>query len=456
MNETRILARFISDSRWSDIPQTIRHEAKRALLNGLGCAIGGCQDQTVDRALAALTPFSGPRNATLVGLREKRDILNAALVNGLSSNILDFDDTHMKSIIHPTVPIAAAAWAMAEHRAVTGAELLHAFVLGVEAACRVGNSVSPEHYAAGWHITATCGVFGAAAAAGKLLGLNERTMASAMGIAATQASGLTAMMGSMCKSYNMGHAASSGLTAALLAKGNFTSSDQALEAPRGFCHVLTHEPRLEELTARLGETWELAWNAYKPYPCGIVLHAVIDGCLELREKYALTSERVQRIDIRMHPLALELAGKAAPTTGLEGKLSVYHAAAIALIRGKAGVPEFSDKCVREAGVLALRGKVRATSDETLHEAAAIVRIELQDGRCIECDVPHATGSLERPMSDADLEAKFLQLAGDRYPAAQASEIVRLAWSLETLNDASTLIRATVPELETKENKNALR
>ena len=456
MNETRILARFISDSRWSDIPQTIRHEAKRALLNGLGCAIGGCQDQTVDRALAALTPFSGPRNATLVGLREKLDILNAALVNGLSSNILDFDDTHMKSIIHPTVPIAAAAWAMAEHRAVTGAELLHAFVLGVEAACRVGNSVSPEHYAAGWHITATCGVFGAAAAAGKLLGLNERTMASAMGIAATQASGLTAMMGSMCKSYNMGHAASSGLTAALLAKGNFTSSDQALEAPRGFCHVLAHEPRLEELTARLGETWELAWNAYKPYPCGIVLHAAIDACLELRES---TRSRQNRERIDKFACTRSRSSSPAslrPRRASKGKLSVYHAAAIALIRGKAGVPEFTRMRAR-SGRPALRGKVVATTpDETLDEAAAIVRIELQDGRCIECDVPHATGSLERPMSDADLEAKFLQLAGDRYPAAQASEIVRLAWSLETLNDASTLIRATVPELETKENKNALR
>jgi 2-methylcitrate dehydratase PrpD len=446
MNETRILARFITDSRWSDIPQNIRHEAKRALLNGIGCAIGGCRDQTVERALAALTPFSGPGNATLLGLRQKLDILNAALVNGLSSNILDFDDTHMKSIIHPTVPIAAAAWAMTQHRTVTGAELLHAFILGVEAACRVGNAVSPEHYAAGWHITATCGVVGAAAAAGKLLALTERTTASALGIAATQASGLTAMMGSMCKSYNMGHAARSGLVAALLAERNFTSSGQALEAPRGFCHVLSRKPRLEELTARLGETWELAWNAYKPYPCGIVLHAAIDGCLELRDKYALTSERVRRIDIRMHPLALELAGKPAPTTGLEGKLSVYHAAAVALIRGKAGVAEFSDHCVREAPVVALRGKVHATADEALKEAAAIVRIELQDGRRVECDVPHAAGSLERPMSDADLESKFRELAGDRYSEAQASEIVQLAWSLETLNDASTLIRATVPKL----------
>jgi 2-methylcitrate dehydratase PrpD len=209
--------------------------------------------------------------------------------------------------------------------------------------------------------------------------------------------------------------------------------------------VLAREPKLEELTARLGETWELAWNAYKPYPCGIVLHAAIDGCLELREKYALTSDRVQRVEIRMHPLALELAGKPAPTTGLEGKLSIYHAAAVALIRGKAGVLEFTDDCVREAGIVALRGKVHATPDQTLHEAAAVVTIELPDGKRLERDVLHATGSLERPMSDADLEIKFRALAHSAYPHDYASRIVQLAWSLDELDEASTLVRATAQD-----------
>src|SRR5258708_5810226 len=133
MNETRALARFISESRWDDIPGHIRHEAKRALLNWLGCAVGGSRDETVQRAIAAVSPLSGKRNAQVIGRHEKLDVLNAALVNALSSNILDVDDTHMKSIIHPTVPVAAAALAVTEHRSVTGAELLHAFVLGVEA-----------------------------------------------------------------------------------------------------------------------------------------------------------------------------------------------------------------------------------------------------------------------------------------------------------------------------------
>jgi len=438
MNETKTLAKFVAESRWSDIPQATRHEGKRALLNWLGCALGGCRDETVDRALAALDPFSGSRTATLIGRSEKLDPLNAALMNGLSSNILDYDDTHMKTVIHPSVPIAAAALAIAEHKPVSGAALLHAFILGVEAECRIGNAVSPGHYAAGWHITATCGVLGAAAAAGKLLGLDEQRMTWALGIAATQASGLTATMGSMSKSYNMGHAAKSGLIAAFLAERGFTSSERALEAPRGFANVLSSDAKLNELIDGLGDTWELAWNAYKPFPCGIVLHAAIDGCIQLRNAHGLTPASIERVDVRLNPLALELAGKPAPATGLEGKLSVYHAAAVALLYGRAGVAEFTDECVRRAEVLSLRQKVVATPDGTLDKAAAHVRIALKDGRALERDVPYAIGSLDRSKSAGDTESKFRELACEA--SLDADQVIRLVWSLDGLDDAASIVR----------------
>ena len=263
---TRKLARFIVESHWRDVPKNVRHEAKRSILNWLGTALGGCRDAGVDIAIDALREFSGPPQATVLGRRERFDILNAAIVNGISSNILDFDDTHLRTVIHPTVPVAAALTALAEHVPITGAQYLHAFVLGVEAECRVGNAVTPEHYDAGWHITASCGVFGAAAACGKILQLNEQQMTWALGIAATQASGLTSMLGSMSKPYNMGHAARNGLAAALLARKNFTSSERGIEAPRGFGHVLSTKFVPDEITKNLGATWELALNAYKPYP----------------------------------------------------------------------------------------------------------------------------------------------------------------------------------------------
>ena len=444
MGATRDLARFLTASRWDDVPRAMRHEGKRAILNWLGCALGGCRDEAVERALAALGEFSGPRRATLIGRREKVDPLLAAAVNALSSNILDYDDTHLQTVIHPSVPVAAAVFAAAEHSTATGAQLLHAFILGVEAECRIGNAV-PGHYAAGWHISATCGVFGAAAACGRVFGLNAQQMTWALGIAATQSAGLTEMMGSMCKSYNMAHAARSGFAAALLASKNFTSSEQGIEAPRGFAHVLATNARLDAITNGLGETWALAGNAYKPFPCGIVLHPVIDGCIELRNEHQLLPGMIERIDVRSNPLALDLAGKKSPTTGLEGKLSVYHAAAVALIFGKAGVREFTDDCVRDPGVIALRQRVVPHADATVGEIEAHVGITLKDGRRLEKHVLNAIGTLKRPMSDADLETKFLELADASHSKRQARDVIQLAWRLDTLPDAAQLVHATVQE-----------
>src|SRR5918996_2305421 len=251
MDITRTLARFIVNSRYDAIPQPIRHEASRALLNWLGCAIGASHHETIEAMLAALKPFSGPPQATLVGRSDRLDILHAALVNGVSSHVLDFDDTHAKTI-HPSAPVLPALLAYAEYRPITGAELVHAFVLGVEAEERIGISVFPEHYDVGWHITGTAGVFGAAAAMGKLLKLNEQQMCWALGIAATQSSGLREMFGSMCKSFHPGSAAQNGLTAALLASKGFTSSERAIEAPRGWAHVLSTKFDAAVITEGLG------------------------------------------------------------------------------------------------------------------------------------------------------------------------------------------------------------
>ena len=444
MHETLTLARFVAESRWGDIPQAMRHEAKRALLNWMGCALGGCRDETVERALAALNAFSGPRTSSLIGRPEKFDALHAALLNGISSNILDYDDTHLRTVMHPTVPVAAALCALAEHRPVTGAQFIHAFVLGVEVGCRVGNAVSPWHYAHGWHISSTCGIFGAAAGAARLLGLNTQQTAWALGLAATQASGLREMMGGMGKSYNLGHAARSGLLAALLAERNFTSSERALEAPRGFAQVLGATPQLDELTRGLGETWELAANAYKPYPCGIVLHAAIDACLQLRAESGFAAGDVASIAVRMNPLALEITGRETPASGLEGKLSVAHAVAAALVHGAAGVAQFTDACVREPAIVALRGKVSTQADAACDKAEAHADIALKDGRRLARHVVHATGSLEKPMSDAAIEKKFHELAVFSRCECAASAVIEIAWSLEHHDDAAMFVQAAAP------------
>jgi 2-methylcitrate dehydratase PrpD len=444
MGATRELARFVAESRWDFIPETVRHEARRALLNWAGCALGGCRDESVDAALAALSDFSGPPQATLLGRGGRLDILNAAAINALSSNILDFDDTHLRTVIHPTVPVAAAALALAEHSRATGAQLVQAFVLGVEAECRVGNAVSPEHYDAGWHITSTCGVFGAAAACAKLLGLDATKTAWAFGLAANTASGTTGAHGSMTKSWNMANAARNGLTAALLAAKGFTSTEQGLEGERGFARVFSRRHDPAELVRGLGESWELAQNAYKPYPCGIVSHPVIDACLVLRGDQRASPDAIERIELDVHPLVRTLMGNAAPKTGLEAKLSVQHCAAAALIRGEVGVREFTDACVNDSAVAALRSRVALAENPAMPKEAARVTVRLRNGSTLEKHVPHATGSLERPMTDEAIGRKFRALAEWGWPQCDTRAFIDLAWSLDKLADAGAFARTAAP------------
>lgn len=440
---TRTLARYIVNSRYADIPDAVRHEAARALLNWAGCAIGSSHHETVECALAAVVEFSGPPQAGILGRRERLDILHAALINGISSHVLDYDDTHARAV-HPSAPVTPAILALAELRHFSGEDFVHAFVLGVEAECRVGLSVFPEHYERGWHITGTAGVFGAAAAAGKLLKLNEQQMTWALGIAATQSAGLREMFGSMCKSLHPGHAAHDGLTAALLASKNFTSSERAIEAPRGWAHVLSTKFDPAVITGGLGERFELMSNMYKPFACGLVVHATIDGCIQLRNEHNLQPEAIASIDLTVCPIVMELTANTDPQTGLEGKFSVFHAAAAAIVFGAGGEAQFSDAAVRDARVVDLRKRITATPDAQLRKIEARVTVRLKDGRVVTRHVENALGTLARPMSDADLEGKCRGLTDGIISASQTDELIRLCWSVAALPDAGAIARAVTP------------
>jgi 2-methylcitrate dehydratase PrpD len=438
---TRRLARYIVSAKFEDLPASARKEAKRTLLNWVGCALGGSRQETVDFAVAALAPFSGPAQASLLGRKERLDVLHTAMINGISSHVLDFDDTH-PTIIHPAGPVASVVLALSEYRPMPGRELVNAFVLGVEAECRAGNMVYPAHYDVGWHITGTAGVFGSTAAAGKLLGLSEQQMLWALGLAAAQPVGLQEMFGTMTKSFHPGRAAHNGLTSALLASRNFTSSEKALEAKYGWANVLSTARDYARITEKLGQTFEINVNTYKPFACGVVMHPTIDGCVQLRNEHELKPAQIGRVELRIHPLVMQLTSKQTPQTGLEGKFSIYHAASIALIEGAGGVKQFSDRAVRDATTVALRGRVSAVVDSALKEDQARIVVTTTDGRRFEKFVDHAVGSLERPMSDAQLEAKFTGLAEDVLPADRIRRVMDLCWNMETLSDASVLPRAT--------------
>ncbi|MGB3290679.1 MAG: MmgE/PrpD family protein [Burkholderiaceae bacterium] len=280
----------------------------------------------------------------------------------------------------------------------------------------------------------------AAAAAGKLLGLDEQKMTWALGIAATQSSGLREMFGSMCKSFHPGHAAQSGLAAAFMAERGYTSSDRALEAPRGFGQVMSSRFDPDVITAPWGERYELAQNMYKPFACGLVVHAVIDGCLQLRREHGLDAAQIESIQATVSPLVLELTGKRSPTTGLEGKFSVYHALAVAIIQGAAGEAQFSTESVRSPEVVALRERVSAVVDPKMRKLEGRVRIVLRDGRVLDRHIPEALGTLAHPMSDQDLEEKFRGLVQAILPDDQAKALIQACWDLPQLDDAGTIAR----------------
>lgn len=266
---TRIIANYAATAPIDQVPDTVRKEASRTLLNRVGCAVGGSQQGAPTRAIAALKPFSGPEQANLFGRKERLDALHAALVNGISSHVLDYDDTHLKTIIHPAGPVASALTAFAQHRPVSGAEFMNALVLGCEIECRIGNSVFPEHYAMGWHITGTTGMFGAAAAVGRLLRLDEQRMTWALGLAASQPVGLKVQFGSDTKSFHPGRAAQNGIVSALMAQQGYTAAENAIEGFDGWGQAMSTRHNWAEMTEGLGQRYEWRSTPTSPSPAAL-------------------------------------------------------------------------------------------------------------------------------------------------------------------------------------------
>ena len=434
-NVTATLARYIAGAQAADLTDALRHEAKRALLNHFSVAIAGSRDETIERLLEVLSVIAGPGRATLIGRSERLDLLNAASINAAMANVLDFCDTHLPTVIHPTAPIAPVLFAIAQTRRLDGAGLINAFALGVDVACRIGNAISPGHYARGWHITGTCGAICAAVAAGKAIGLDADRLIAAIGCAATQASGLVETLGFDAKSLNVANAARSGLLAALLAEQGFTGPARPIEGERGFIAVMGSNADLAAITEGLGTRSELERLCYKPYPCGVVLHPVIDACLELRARPGLRASEIDRVIVHGNAL-LKARTDRQVSTGREAQVCLGHTVAVALLRGRAGIEEYTDACVKDPVVRNFSRRIAIEVDESIAIEAAKVEVFMGDGSVHCAEVRHARGSPSRPMTDAELEAKAVQLAAPHLPDATIRHLIDTIWSLENLADAA--------------------
>jgi len=439
MTVTETLAEFVVESRLEDIPSDVYKESLRALVNYMGCAIGGAAEPALNIAIDALLPYAREGTTGILGRSETCDPLYAALFNGIGSHVHEYDDTLPKNYIHPSIPVASALFAYAGANAVPGREFVQAFILGFEIESRIGNAVYPAHYEAGWHITSTTGVLGAAAAIGKLLGLDRRRMIWALGIAATQAAGIREMFGSMAKSFQPGRAAQNGYTSALLAQRDFTAGERVLEGPRGFAAVTASTYDLDKALERLGEHFELRDNAYKPYACGLVVHPTIDACSQIRTQYRLDPEQVESVELKVAPLVLDLCNKKELRRALESKYSIYHAAAIGLARGKGGLREFTDEAIADPTLARLRSVTTALGDDAVTEDQVDVTVRLSSGDTIHFFLEASLGNVSRPLSNEFLDEKFRDQAVLVLPEAQVEALLAATWAMHDAPNAGAVV-----------------
>ncbi|MEJ8572076.1 MmgE/PrpD family protein [Microbaculum marinum] len=438
-NAETTLARFAAELEIEAIPAEVLHEAKRSLVNIFATALAGCREQAIEATLETLLPHSANGSATLVGRSERADEMLAAYVNAMGANIFDFDDTHEATIIHPAAPLLGSLFAHAEAAGLPGKAVLVGFVAGGEVECRIGNAMSPYHYARGWHITSTCGVFGAAAGVGSMIGLSPDQMLHAFSTAAVQSSGLVEMLGTMAKSASVGGAARNGLASALLARNGFTGPVAPLTGERGFLRVYADEPATDALVDGLGSDWEIATNTYKPYPVGVVVNPVIDACLQLREREGLKLEDVAAIEVTGHPLLRQRTDRPDVSTGRMSQVSAQHAIAIVLLRGRAGLQEFSDEAAAET-LRTGRPQVTFHDDPSRDIASIEFVVRTRGGGELRLDILEALGSRRNPLSDAQLEAKLFEAARLVGFTGDARRLADAIWTIEKAGDAGDVVR----------------
>ena len=442
---TRALARHVARGSAAGLHPAVARQATRCLVDWLGVAIAGSRHPSVRILLRYVASGGGAPQASAVGRAVRTSVALAAMVNAQAAHVLDFDDTYAsdETTLHGSAPILSAAIAVGEWRHRSGHDVLVAFARGYEVGIRVARALGPAHYAAGWHVTGTAGRLGAAAAAGRLLGLSEERLAVALSLAATQAAGMKAVYGTMAKAFHAAKAAHDGVLSAVLADAGFTCTDDAIEAPRGLLDLYT--PRAVPQRLRpAGGRHPLLDDGFKPYPCGSLIHAAIDAALDATVGHDLAPAAVERVEALVNPHTASVTGIALPRTGLEAKFSTQHCIAVVLARRRApGLADFTDAAARDVTIAALRRRVRLVVQSRYAKDRASIQIHLRDGRVLQAITEHARGTSQRPLEDGELDAKFTALA-EPVLGHRAARLLSLARSFDELADVRELLRLTRP------------
>jgi 2-methylcitrate dehydratase PrpD len=445
MLATARVAEFIVKSRWEELPSGAVEAARRAILDCLGVTLAGSLDPPARIIQAVAEAEGGAPLCTVVGTGRRTGAAWAALANGTAAHALDFDDTNFAMLGHPTAPVLAAALAASELGLSDGRALVHAFVLGFEVETTVAEVVNPAHYAHGWHATCTLGTLGAAAAAARLLGLDVAETQVALAVAASQASGLKENFGTMTKPFHAGHAARSGVLAALLAREGWTASAQALEGPQGYFQVLGAGALALERLETLGDPWKILTTgvAVKPYPSCACTHSIIDGALELHRTRGIRAGDVAEVTVSVSAPVPRILIHSNPRTGLEAKFSGEYAAAAALVLGRVGIGTFTDESVMDPAVRRLMERVRVVVDPEMptdgeRQMWSRVTVRLADGGQAEIGPRPVPGHPTHPMTPGALREKFEECARLVLPADRVETVRQIVEALDDCPDVRSL------------------
>jgi 2-methylcitrate dehydratase PrpD len=419
MTDLTELAEFLTSFRFEALPLDVIAAATESFANVAGVAIGGLDEEATRRTLRVTKSLGSAPQSIILGTGARRSMDHAALVQGVAAHVLDFDDTDLATIYHPSCVLHGAIWSMADYLDVDGEAAARAWVVGLEAGLRVASALGMAHYDRGWHVTGTAGVVAAAAGCATLLGSGTREFAQCLNLAATMSAGHRVHFGYDAKSGHAGFAAQQGLTAALLTREGFTSAPTGITGSRGLLGVIGADGPHEALTDGLGSAWRILDNRIKPYASGVVTHPSIDLARLVRERCGVDAGGLASVELFVHPLVGELTGIAEPASGLQGKFSVRHCFAAGYLNDRAGAREFTDASVRDPNVTAVRDLVVVNVDPNMPHMTARASVQLASGSREEFSVDAARGSNGRPMLPDEVRAKFIDVTSGRLsePAA---------------------------------------
>ncbi len=439
---TRALSEQARTLTYTDLPDDVRALARQCVLDYVACALAGAKEELAEILLAEMAEQGGAPIATMIGHAERLPVLSAALVNGAASHALDFDDVNLAMTGHPSVVLLSALLALAEERGSSGGDVLTAFVAGYELQCRLGLLLAPGHYnVLGFHATGTLGSFGAAAACAHLLGLDAEQFTTTIGIAGTQAAGLKSMFGSMCKPLHAGKAAYHGLLAARLAKRGFTSRPDVLECAQGFAHAHSPDFNPADALATPPGGFHIRNNLFKYHAACYMTHAPIEAARRLRERHALTPDRIARIRLTLDETCNRICNIPAPRTGLEAKFSLRLTTAMALAGvDTGGLGSYSEATTADPTLVALRDKVEFDFQSGRSNTIADLELVLTDGSCVSTRYDAGVPAEDIGEQGRRLEEKFTSLAEPILGAAQTCKLLGELGRFEALADLRGVMR----------------